>query len=400
MTDLTPHADLRPVRLVLYSHDSLGLGHLRRNMALAHAFAEHLPGLLGRPVTGLLVTGLDTPAGRLPSGFDVVRLPGVAKGRHGYEPRDVHVPMDDLIGVRSEVLSGMLSSFAPDLVIVDRHPFGVDEELLVPLQRLRAERPATRIVLGLREVLDDPAVAAREWESVGIARVRHHVDAVWIYGDEDITDPRSTGELPATLHDLARSTGYLSLGRAGFADPAHHVPPYVLTTVGGGADGVEVCLAAAAAQVSTRHVVVTGPQMGEADRERVRAAARPGTEVLTHLGDALSSITGAAAVVCMGGYNTISEVLSTDVPALVVPRSAPRLEQTIRARALAAVGAVDTMASDDVTSETVARWIAEAVTADRSLLAAVRGRVDCDGLMTVAGYAADLLRCTEVAHAG
>lgn len=279
MTDLTPHADLRPVRLVLYSHDSLGLGHLRRNMALAHAFAEHLPGLLGRPVTGLLVTGLDTPAGRLPSGFDVVRLPGVAKGRHGYEPRDVHVPMDDLIGVRSEVLSGMLSSFAPDLVIVDRHPFGVDEELLVPLQRLRAERPATRIVLGLREVLDDPAVAAREWESVGIARVRHHVDAVWIYGDEDITDPRSTGELPATLHDLARSTGYLSLGRAGFADPAHHVPPYVLTTVGGGADGVEVCLAAAAAQVSTRHVVVTGPQMGEADRERVRDAARPGTEV-------------------------------------------------------------------------------------------------------------------------
>ena len=33
----------------------------------------------------------------------------------------------------------------------------------------------------------------------------------------------------------------------------------------------------------------------------------------------------------MGGYNTFCEVLSFDKPAVIVPRTAPRLEQYIRA---------------------------------------------------------------------
>lgn len=48
-----------PIRVLLYSHDSLGLGHVRRNLALAHALSTQLPGITGRPVTGLLLTSLD-----------------------------------------------------------------------------------------------------------------------------------------------------------------------------------------------------------------------------------------------------------------------------------------------------------------------------------------------------
>ena len=39
----------------------------------------------------------------------------------------------------------------------------------------------------------------------------------------------------------------------------------------------------------------------------------------------------AAAIVAMGGYNTFCEILSFDKPALIVPRTSPRLEQHIRA---------------------------------------------------------------------
>ena len=45
-----------PLRLALYSHDAKGLGHLRRNLALAHHLARALPGLTGRDVTGLVIT--------------------------------------------------------------------------------------------------------------------------------------------------------------------------------------------------------------------------------------------------------------------------------------------------------------------------------------------------------
>ncbi len=62
---------VEPWRLALYSHDSMGLGHVRRNLALAHALTNQLPGLTGRTVTGVLITGTSlapsftAPAGRV-----------------------------------------------------------------------------------------------------------------------------------------------------------------------------------------------------------------------------------------------------------------------------------------------------------------------------------------------
>ncbi|WP_326502482.1 hypothetical protein [Rothia nasimurium] len=60
-----------PVRVVLYSHDSQGLGHVRRNLAIAHHIARTVPELTGRPVAGLLVSGLpQASVFPLPAGFD------------------------------------------------------------------------------------------------------------------------------------------------------------------------------------------------------------------------------------------------------------------------------------------------------------------------------------------
>src|SRR5699024_4339900 len=89
-----------------------------------------------------------------------------------------------------------------------------------------------RIVLGLREVLDAPRAAAAEWDQLGGAEhVARHLDAVWVYGDERVYDPRRTGELPRPLADLATTTGYLGRGRPAAPDRSPTVPgsPCVLT---------------------------------------------------------------------------------------------------------------------------------------------------------------------------
>lgn len=385
-----------PLRVVLYSHDSVGLGHQRRNLAIAHALSQHLPQLTGRPVTGLLLTGVERLVGHLPPAFDVVRLPGITKGGTGYAPREVTVPMPDLIDVRRQILSGTLGAFAPDLVVVDRHALGVDEELLAPLRRLRSTRPGTKIVLGLREVLDEPDVAATEWARVGTDRVRELFDAIWVYGDEDVTDVRATGELPVELHDLVEHTGYLAAGRRTREFLRGPVRPYLLTMVGGGHDGDALCRIAAAAPVpqGMRHVVVTGPQMSGAVRAEIERAAGPGTEVLEEVPEGLLAIQGAQAVACMGGYNTVCEVLSTDRPALVVPREHPRREQVIRADALAAMDVVDVARADELTSEELGRWFA--ANTDRSV---DRSNVVCDGLERLAHSAARLIDMPEVVDA-
>ena len=57
-------------------------------------------------------------------------------------------------------------------------------------------------------------------------------------------------------------------------------------------------------------------------------------------------LAGARGVVTMGGYNTISEVLQTGVPALVIPRVRPSEEQLIRASELVALGLADMLHPD------------------------------------------------------
>ncbi|WP_151526447.1 glycosyltransferase family protein [Serinicoccus kebangsaanensis] len=381
-----------PLRVVFYSHDSQGLGHFRRNRALAHTLAQRIPVLTGSLVTGLLLNGVSGAAARsLPRGFDVVTLPGIGKSaeRRGYGPRHLDLGMDAVLSVRGEIVRATGLAFRPDLVVVDRHALGVGGELLAGLHAMRRELPQTRFVLGLRDVLDTPEAVASEWRSTPSDLVAELYDEIWIYGDPGVHDLRASGELPAELAPLVRYQGFLAHGRA--EEPTHLEPeqPYLVTTAGGGSDGTRLCLAAAAAEVPAghRHILITGPQMSDADHRAVEREAGRRTAVTRSVDDAAGLIRRSAASVSMAGYNTVAETLATDVPALLVPRERPRTEQLIRARALAAVGATDLLREDDLSPAAISRWWTRAVHRRVD-----RGSLDLGGLRAVASSAARLVR--------
>lgn len=383
--------DDKTIRVLLYSHDSQGLGHVRRNLALAHHLARVIPEETGHRVSGLLVSGLSMGDDfSLPGGFDWLTIPGVAKGPDGYEPRNLAGPTGRLIDLRSVLIESAMLSYAPDLVVIDRHIYGVWRELRRPLHRLRARRPCARVVLGLREVLDEPSAAAAEWRALGDpTRLRSVVDEVWVYGDRDVHDPIASGEVPAELADRVRFTGYLARGRREHDGAAGPVPqPFVLTTAGGGSDGQELLEAAAAMPVPPghEHVIITGPQLDDDGFAAVEAQAGPRTSVHRSWPGLSNQVASASAVIAMGGYNTTCEILATDTPALLVPREEPRREQLIRAQSLAGAGALDVMRADRMDPAALGSWAAEAVgrRVDRSRLA-------LDGLTVAAHYAAELL---------
>ncbi len=373
------------IRIVLYSHDSTGLGHLRRNLALAHALTTGLDD----SVTGLLVAGRPE-ATRFPAppGWDWLIVPGIRHTPDGYGSRALDLDVGTATALRGAVFRSAVRAFRPDLVVVDRHPLGVARELESALRMLRVERPDCRIVLGLRDVLDAPSALTAEWHAVGGAPVlRRLLDAIWVYGDPGIHDLTADGELPAGLHDLVAYTGYLAAGRV--TGHRHEIEePFVLTTVGGGSDGTELAIAAAAAEVPAghRHLVVTGPQMSSADRARVAAQARPETIVVRRVPDVLPLLQRAAAVVCMAGYNTICEVMATSTPALVAPRTQRRAEQRMRATALTRSGAIEMLEPARMDSATIAAWFAT-----RAGQSAPRTGAALDGLTRVAKLAAELL---------
>ena len=396
----------RRLRIALFSHDSLGLGHIRRNRALAFALARDLPALTGREVSGLLIASSpEATRFDLPDGWDWVILPGVTPAPGGYVPRALASSMQGLRALRAAAISAILDQQRPELFVVDRHPFGIGGELADAIDQVRGY--GCRTVLGLREVLDTPSVIAAEWEEVGgPARVAESFDEVWIYGDPDVYDPRSTGEVPAPLAAKAVTTGYLSQDRPddGGVLPAATVAagvetadletagggtrPFVLTCLGGGSDGGSLASIAVDAEPpdGRRHLIVTGPQMDTEEFERLRARAGAATTVIRHCDDIPGLVAAADAVVCMGGYNTLAELMATDTPALVVPRKGHRAEQPRRAFALAAAGAVDALTIDSLDADVLSEWFA-----DRVGRPADRSQIDLTGLATVPRLAAELI---------
>ncbi|GAB3546386.1 glycosyltransferase family protein [Arthrobacter tumbae] len=376
------------LRVVLYSHDSQGLGHTRRNLALAHALTGSFR-RAGRTVSGVLVTGVAAATRfEAPEGWDWVVVPGIVKGMSGYEPRHLTIRQQDVITLRSSLIAAVLNDFHPHLVVVDRHPFGVEHELADGLEQLRRKRPSCRIVLGLREVLDQPSAARREWDALDLDQVERTFDEFWVYGDPAVHDPVHSGEIPGSLAHLVRHTGYLSLGRPVRRRTGTTGVPFVVTMAGGGSDGLGVTLTAARAELppGVEHLIVTGPQMPKSDRAQVEAAAGAGTSVVGSVRDALAEIQSAAAVVAMGGYNTVCEIMSTTTPALIVPRVHPRREQLIRARGLARHQLLDFCHPDEFTPDTLSTWWQHVAGQE-----VPRDGVNLDGLATTFEYASELL---------
>ena len=325
-------------RFLLYSHDGIGLGHVRRNLTLAGALAAARP-----DASALIVTGTeDLGAFTVPPGVDVLRLPGLRKvDNTSYAARRLAVWPGEVHDLRAGVLATAVECFRPDVVLADKHPAGAGGELVPALERLTAA--GGRAALGLRDVLDAPGPVGDEWRSTGAAQhlaAFHH--AILVYGQAGLLDPLDGCPVSGEARARAQYCGYVVADGAAPPPAARQRSrPRVLATVGGGEDGASVLRAflGASAGAGWDALAVTGPQLAMADRaELERLAARVGARLAPSVRDLTRHLPAVDAAVCMGGYNTLAEMLSAGVPAVCVPRVVPRQEQAIRARAFAARG--------------------------------------------------------------
>ncbi|KIT16853.1 glycosyltransferase family protein [Jannaschia aquimarina] len=388
----------RRPRVALYSHDTLGFGHLRRNLLLARRLRD-----LPQAPDVLLIAGMrEAGAFDLPEGVDLLSLPGYAKDCGGtYAARHLGLSLSELASLRSQTIRSALLGYKPDLVVVDNVPLGAQGELEPALQALRAAGE-TRIVLGLRDVIDDRRKVRSQWiRARNFETLREHYDQVWIYGDPGFYDPVAEYGLGEAIAAKTRYTGYLRRdvpATSGVTDAgrASDEAPLVLCTVGGGRDGVALAEAFARAALpdGMQGLLVTGTQMDAAAQDRIAdlAARNPAITVVPFMKDLVSVMSGAERVIAMGGYNTICEILSLRRPALIVPRTAPRREQAIRAERLAAVGALDMLLPDDLTPRALTDWLAGPACAGTGDL-----RFDLNGLDRFAAFASEALRLAEIA---
>ena len=345
----------RDARVLIYSHDTFGLGHLRRCRAIAHSLVEHDKDMSVIILTGSPIIGSFDFKARV----DFVRVPGVIKLRSGdYTPLSLLIDIDETLAMRASIMEHTARIFDPDIFIVDKEPLGLRGEVEKTLWALK-ER-GTHLVLGLRDIMDEPHLLAPEWErKKAVPALRDLYDSIWVYGLPQICDPLQGIELPRSVRHKMTYTGYLH--RTLPHGPGQGMTlqkisePYVLVTTGGGGDGEEVIDWVLRAYEIDRHqpypaLLVLGPFMqSERQMEFIHRAARlDNVEAITFDAQMEHLEARAIGVVAMGGYNTFCEILSFDKRALIVPRTRPRMEQYLRAAKAEELGLVAMLEDDGV----------------------------------------------------
>ena len=328
--------------ILMYSHDTYGLGHIRRTMAIASQ-------LRGPRVNVLILTGSPI-AGRFafPDQIDFVRIPGmIKKTNEEYLPLSIKINAQHALEIRKNIITATAKAFQPHLFIVDKEPLGLKKEVLPTLQWIRRCSPRTQTILGLRDIMDDRETVIRDWSGKGIYEILEKLyTEIWVYGEQGLYNPVVEYDIPANVSRKMVFTGYIprravSAGQTIKTRREQGVKDHeklVVVTAGGGGDGYRMMdaylkmLTNLSRAVPIKSILITGPFMPKRDRKAIFKHAR-GLGVRTfHFFRNMEKLLAAAdGVVSMGGYNTICELMSLGTPSLIVPREQPRKEQLIRA---------------------------------------------------------------------
>ncbi|UVC06980.1 hypothetical protein IHQ71_17275 [Rhizobium sp. TH2] len=338
-------------RILMYSHDTFGLGHLRRCRTIAHALVEDYRGLEILIISGATIAGAFDYRARV----DFVKIPSVIKLRNGeYESMERHRDLDETLKMREAIIRHTAETFQPDIFIVDKEPLGMKGEVESTLTYLKTR--GTTLILGLREVMDAPHLLDAEWKRKNVMpKIAQFYDHIWVYGPPDFYDPLVGIEVPDNVRAKMNFVGFLQrsvpneerIARRSHGD-------YILVTTGGGGDGADLVRDVLNAykedrSLQQRALVVLGPYMPARKRIKLakKASSLPYVEVIEFDNRMEELVAGAKAVVAMGGYNTYCEILSFDKPALIVPRVQPREEQLIRAMRATELGLIDMLRPEE-----------------------------------------------------
>jgi predicted glycosyltransferase len=333
-------------RILIYSHDSFGLGHLRRCRSIAHSLVAHYKGLSVLILSGSPIIGSFDFKARV----DFVRIPGVIKLRDGeYTSLGLHIDLEQTLQMRESIIYHTAAIFKPDIFLVDKEPTGLQGEVTTTLEMLKQQGCIN--VLGLRDIMDEPVQLKAEWERKKVPPVLENLyHNIWVYGLQQMGSPIKGLGLSSSIENKISYTGYLGReipSERNWVSPIHHDEPYILVTAGGGGDGVEMIdwvirAYESDAKPSHRAIIVTGPFMPPTEQQEFheRCENLPDVEILTFDSHIELLMDKAIAIVAMGGYNTFCEILTLDKPALIIPRSVPRQEQLIRAERAIKLGLI------------------------------------------------------------
>ncbi len=380
-------------KIVVYSHDTFGLGNVRRMLAITEHLLDTIPDL-----SILLISGSPMiHSFRLPgSRFDYLKLPTIGRTLSGeYIAKKLETNFDELVAVRSQIIQAAISNFCPDVMIVDKKPRGIADELQPTLELIHKDMPSTKVVLLLRDILDDPKVTHRIWlKNNYFQSINRYYDSILVMGSQKVFDLSREYHFPENIAKKVTYCGYINRSHivAETNNPelsSKFNRTDVLVTVGGGEDGLFPlkCFLKGLALKNTYKAfsttIITGPEMSKLHRDEIQHMADSFTNVrvLDFVAELPAHIFASELIVSMGGYNTVVEILAMNKPVIIIPRVKPVLEQLIRATRMEKMGLLQCIHPDEVSPELLMQAVTSQLETRQKKLNATE-IIDFDGLGT------------------
>lgn len=387
-------------RVMLYSHDTMGLGHLKRNLKIINTLKSYYPEL-----TILLATG-STQIYRyqLPTGINCINLPPVYKiGKDMYESGLTGMSFDKILRLRTMILLETVKSFSPHILIVDHSPLGMKGEIIPSLEWLNKPDNKSLIILGMRDIIDEPEYVIDYWNQKDIYNVLTNLyDHIFIYGDKQVYDPVTMYKFPDDVKGKTSYCGYITepsvnkkLSKTSKSSNRDK-EKFVLITIGGGEWLADVILqnylemlSENQSKINYNSIILTGPFIPEILWSRLRKISRGlPVKMRKFIPQIQRLLSNSHLVISSAGYNTITDIMSFANKALVIPRIKFRKEQQIRAERLNKLGLIDMLYPDDVNPKSLFDYIERSLSSNSAPLAEAREQkiIDLDGNKRLAEY--------------
>ena len=327
--------DLPRLDLLLYAHDGRGLGHVSRTVAIGLALRRLYPGLkvllaTGCALTQELISTFPLDWVKLPS-YRTEVIEGTSRGCDGYSGYSDH----DLGRMRGALIRDLLLQHRPRLVLADHSPQGKHKELVPAIESVED----CLWVLGVRGVIGN----VKQTESSIALELfkKHYAELLW-YGDSSILGEGHMTMLKERFGVNPVECGYIS--RYVEAMHGHGKTPgsvtenYCTVAVPWTGEHTENFLAVLVEFIErnkigfSRYKLFLGSEIDQSLYNRL--AGLDYCDLMPFESKYLDILSKSKTAIIYGGYNSIVDVISANVPSLVVTRAMNDNEQQLHLKAL------------------------------------------------------------------
>lgn len=329
-----------------------GIGHFIRTLEIAKSLSSEYRVIIlngGNPIENMII----------PPEIELVQLPAIHKKEDSNQliPLNCDLSIDDCFNLRREIIVNILQRINIDVLVTEHFPFGFlfKEEVLFLIKLLKEINPNCKFVSSVRDLVN--SYDGSETDELTCEILNSYYDLLMIHSDENVIPFETSFPKFKDIKISIKYTGYVTRKIITKNSKNFQLEDIALVSVGGGSMGEELQKAIIKVHLELKKnwnhklIVFLGSY------QNIELESLPASIVIHKFDQSAydAYLRKAKLLICMGGYNTVLEAISLNLPLLVYQKafSQNNFEQACRINELQKIGLVHSLYPNELQHSTL-----------------------------------------------